>query len=247
VGTTVTVTLRAAAAAGVPAEPPVGPAVEPVLPLRILVAEDHPVNQRLVLLLLEKLGQRADVVSDGVEAVAAVQRRDYDVVLMDVRMPGLDGPAATRRIRALRGGGGPRIVAVTADASPGDRDACLAAGMDDHLTKPLDPAELAAALRRCAPPVLDPVALTTLRELVGGAALPGVVADFLAESPPLLDALRDADPATARRAAHTLAGLGATFGATALAELCRRAGSPDTIAAEHERVALALRAHLADA
>ena len=250
VGTTVTVVLRAAG--GVAVEEVPAPAVEEVAgPLRILVAEDHPVNQRLVLLQLAKLGQRADVVSDGAEAVTAVQRREYDVVLMDVRMPDVDGITAARRIRALLGARGPRIVAVTADASPGDRDACLAAGMDDHLTKPLQPAELARALRGCAPPVLDRAALAALRELVGHDpdTLSGLVDDFLDETPPLLDALVGDDPADARRAAHTLGALGATFGATAMAELCRRDGPPAAIGSELRRVALALRRgdHLAGA
>jgi signal transduction histidine kinase/response regulator RpfG family c-di-GMP phosphodiesterase/HPt (histidine-containing phosphotransfer) domain-containing protein len=245
--------------------------------LRILVADDHAVNQRLVLLQLARLGHQADLVSNGVEAVTAVRRRPYDVVLMDVRMPELDGPAATRLIHAELGDRSPWIIAVTADALPGTRDACMAAGMDDHLTKPLVAADLARALARAGDrserdgtadattvtsrsdgsPVLDPGALDDLRELVGGdpSMLSGLVADFLAETPTLVHELRDAvavaDPERASRAAHTLKGLGATFGATAMAQLCQRAETDSSaeetvaaIAAEHERVALALR-HLA--
>ncbi|HTK61225.1 MAG TPA: response regulator [Pseudonocardia sp.] len=245
------------------ADPAVGRAQRP---LRILVAEDHPVNQRLVLLLLAKLGHRADVVSDGLEAVAAVQRQDYDAVLMDVQMPDLDGLAATRHIRAIqrrRPGGDartPRIIAVTANALTQDREDCFAAGMDGYLTKPLNSAELAAALNECAPPepaVLDPVAISNLRELVGGdpGALSGLVEDFLSETPPLVQALRaavlDGDSQRALRAAHTLKSLGDTFGATAMAQLCRRAESHcgpasdmapvvESISAEHDRVTLAL-------
>ncbi len=225
--------------------PPAEPA-ETGPPLRVLVAEDHPVNQRLLLLLLEKLGQRADVVSDGAEAVAAVARRDYDVVLMDVQMPELDGLAATRRIRE-RSGPQPRIVALTANALPGDREACLTAGMDGYLTKPLKRDELARELLRWRPgPALDPAALAELRGLVGEDAVSGFVADFLAETPPLLDALHGGDST----AAHTLKGLGATFGATALADLCQQAepagATPSeallaAIAAEHDRVGLALK------
>jgi HPt (histidine-containing phosphotransfer) domain-containing protein len=192
-------------------------------------------------------------------------------------MPELDGPAATRLIHAELGDRSPWIIAVTADALPGTRDACMAAGMDDHLTKPLVAADLARALARAGDrserdgtadattvasrsdgsPVLDPAALDDLRELVGGdsSTLSGLVADFLAETPTLVHELRDAvavaDPERASRAAHTLKGLGATFGATAMAQLCQRAetdGSAEetvaAIAAEHERVALALR-HLA--
>ncbi len=113
--------------------------------LRILVADDHPVNQRLVLLQLAQLGHHADLVSNGAEAVTAVRRRAFDVVLMDVRMPELDGPAATRLIHAELGDRSPWIIAVTADALPGTQDACLAAGMDDFLTKPLVAADLARA------------------------------------------------------------------------------------------------------
>jgi signal transduction histidine kinase/DNA-binding response OmpR family regulator len=221
---------------------------DPVVPAsrRILVAEDHPVNQRLVLLLLGRLGLRADLVSNGVEAVAAVRERPYDVVLMDVRMPELDGIGATRRIRA-GGGHQPWIIAVTAE--PGGRAACLDAGMNDHLTKPLVTAELAAALARIpdAAPVLDPAAWARLRE-VAGSELDGLVADFLAETPALVRALRE--PAAAERAVHTLMGLAETFGATGLAALCR-APEPDPAAVEgeHARVVVALRqvsGHLAD-
>lgn len=248
------------------------------VPLRILVADDHAVNQRLVLLQLAQLGHHADLVSNGVEAVTACGRQPYDVVLMDVQMPELDGLAATRRIRALPGGERPWVVALTANALPGARAACLAAGMDDFLTKPLVSADLAAAVERAVarvpaagaagrpgppappdpPPVLVPDALERLRELVGGdaAALSGLVADFLADTPPLLAALRAAaaegELGPAHRAAHTLKGLGATFGATDLARLCQRAeshaGAPGElapvvaqIAAEHARVTHALR------
>jgi signal transduction histidine kinase/HPt (histidine-containing phosphotransfer) domain-containing protein len=267
-GSTVTFTVRAGAAElaghdlvpGTPGPAPVlralggagaragTPATDQAPPPRLLVAEDHPVNQRLVLLQLAKLGYHADLVSDGAAAVAAVRRRDYDVVLMDLQMPELDGLAATRQIRARPGGRGPRIIALTANALPGDRAACLAAGMDDYLSKPLDTAELARALARWpgpapaseqapdqapeqAPTVLDPTAIADLRELVGDdpGTLSGIVEEFLSETPALLDALRTAvaggDAGRARRAVHTLKSLGATFGAHAMAELCQRAES----------------------
>ena len=98
-------------------------------PLRILLAEDNPVNQKLALRLLERMGYRADVAGDGLEAIAAIERSVYDVVLMDVQMPELDGLEATRRIRTRwPGATGPRIVAMTANAMEGDREMCLAAG-----------------------------------------------------------------------------------------------------------------------
>ncbi|WP_353808820.1 ATP-binding protein [Agromyces sp. SYSU T00194] len=126
-------------------------------PMRILVAEDNPTNQRLMLRLLERLGYAPTMVDDGVAAVEGVAAGRPDVVLMDVQMPRLDGFEATRRIRAGEGGdaeqgaGGavrrPWIVAVTANATDEDRRTCLAAGMDDHVAKPVRPDDLLAALR----------------------------------------------------------------------------------------------------
>ena len=118
-------------------------------PLRILLAEDNPVNRKLATRLLERMGYQADVATDGLEAIGAVERQDYDVVLMDVQMPELDGLEATRRIRASRGTSrGPHIVAMTANALEGDRETCLAAGMDDYVSKPIRPEVLSAALAR---------------------------------------------------------------------------------------------------
>jgi len=114
-------------------------------PLRILIADDNPVNCRLAMLLLEKAGHRIDMVEDGAAAVEAVRRGDYDLVLMDVQMPGLDGLAATRRIRELEvAKAGVPVVAITANAMAGDDDRCLAAGMNDYITKPFDRARLLA-------------------------------------------------------------------------------------------------------
>ena len=119
------------------------------LPWRILVAEDNPVNQKLTLRILEKAGYRADLAENGREAVEKLSAGGYDLVLMDVQMPELDGLEATRFIRAsgppLRG---IPIVATTANAMSGDREKCLAAGMDDYLTKPIQVRELHAVLGR---------------------------------------------------------------------------------------------------
>ncbi|SCK46422.1 Signal transduction histidine kinase [Variovorax sp. HW608] len=116
-------------------------------PLRILLAEDNVVNQKLALRLLQQMGYRADLASNGIEAVESVQRQVYDVVLMDVQMPELDGLDATRRICALFGPGQrPHIIAMTANAMQGDQEACLAAGMDDYLTKPIRVERLVEAL-----------------------------------------------------------------------------------------------------
>jgi CheY-like chemotaxis protein len=94
------------------------------------------------------MGYAADVAENGLEAIAALERAPYDLVLMDVQMPELDGLEATRRIRARWPDNGPRIVAMTANAMAEDREACLAAGMDDYLAKPIRTAELTAALNR---------------------------------------------------------------------------------------------------
>ena len=124
-------------------------------PMRILLAEDNMVNQKVAVGLLGRLGYRVDVVGNGLEAVQAVERQDYDVVLMDVHMPEMGGPEATAVIRsAARGSASPWIIALTADAMAGARENYLAAGMNDYVTKPLGLATLMEALGRV--PVPDP-------------------------------------------------------------------------------------------
>jgi PAS domain S-box-containing protein len=118
-------------------------------PLRVLLAEDNAVNQKLALRLLSKMGYRADVAGNGLEVIQAVERQPYDVILMDVQMPEMDGLEATRRLCAqLEAPQRPRIIAMTANAMQGDREMCLAAGMDDYLSKPIRVEELVKALSR---------------------------------------------------------------------------------------------------
>jgi GAF domain-containing protein/DNA-binding response OmpR family regulator len=212
-------------------------------PLRVLLAEDNTVNQQIAILVLESLGYRADVASNGLEAVEAVERLPYDLVLMDVQMPEMDGLEATRQIRARptppeRGDRPIRIVAMTANAMQGDREACLAAGMDDYLAKPIRPEELAAALAAtpnradrasdsaAAPPVtLDAAAIERMRSIAPSAdAFAQLVASFIDNGTSLLAQLADAagngDIDLLRRTAHTLKSNAASFGATDLADLC---------------------------
>jgi PAS domain S-box-containing protein len=227
--------------------------------LRILLAEDNAMNQKVALRLLERLGYRADVASNGLEALAALERQPYDVVLMDVQMPELDGLDASRRIcERWPSESRPHIIAMTANALPEDREACFAAGMNDYVAKPIRGDELAAALKRARPAPnhdggsgergvsLDAAALQNLRDLGGVEFLTEVVDVFLADAPALLTSLRSSlerqDTEELRRAAHTLKSNGATLGATAFAELCRtverqaRAGSLDGVTQLVDRI-----------
>jgi CheY-like chemotaxis protein len=121
-------------------------------PLRILVAEDNVVNQKLALRLLQQMGYRADIASNGIEAIESIERQPYDIVLMDVQMPEMDGLDAAREInRRWPDGARPRIVAMTANAMQGDREACIAAGMDDYVTKPIRVEALVEALTQAKP------------------------------------------------------------------------------------------------
>jgi CheY-like chemotaxis protein len=228
------------------------------LPLHILLAEDNAVNQKLALRILERMGYRADVAANGLEVLTALGRQPYDVVLMDVQMPELDGLATSRQIRlqwpAARQ---PRIIAMTANAMQGDREACLEAGMDDYISKPIQVKELQAALEQTAiagqqkeaaavltAPVLDQAVLDELRKLEADGA-PDLLADliglFQQETPPLMDSIRDAVAAgnadKLRSAAHTLKGSSSSLGARTLADLSAdlerkgRSGSVDGAAA----------------
>jgi CheY-like chemotaxis protein len=117
-------------------------------PMKILLAEDNAVNQKLALRLLEQMGYRADVASNGLEAVESVARQKYDVLLMDVQMPEMDGLEATRQIVSLKPDRRPHIIGLTANAMQGDREACLEAGMQDYIAKPIRVDELVDALLR---------------------------------------------------------------------------------------------------
>ncbi len=152
-GSTFRFGIRAPEAVLAPSARPAAMVLDPRLaerqPLRILLAEDNVVNQKLALRLLQQMGYAADLAQNGAEAVEHVSAKAYDLVLMDVQMPEMDGLEAARRIVATTPEGHrPRIVAMTANAMQGDREACLAAGMDDYLTKPIRVDHLIAALAR---------------------------------------------------------------------------------------------------
>ncbi|MGH9765760.1 MAG: response regulator, partial [Blastocatellia bacterium] len=119
-------------------------------PLRILLAEDNVINQKVALRMLGRMGYHADLAPNGLEATLAVQRQTYDVVLMDMHMPEMDGLQAARRICEMREPHiRPRIVALTASAMQADQEECQAAGMDDYLSKPIDVSALRTALQKC--------------------------------------------------------------------------------------------------
>jgi signal transduction histidine kinase/CheY-like chemotaxis protein len=212
-------------------------------PLRILLAEDHELNQKVAIRLLERLGHRADIANNGREALVRLDHAVYDVILMDVQMPEMDGLEASRIICSRwPAGQRPRIIAMTAEAMQGDREKCLAAGMDDYIVKPVTLDRLGAALAKCEPrrepevrqapdavvpfdAVLDRSVLDQVREDLGGAApLRDVILTFLGKTPSVLATLHDAavraDAGAMRRAAHMLKGTSALLGARALAEQC---------------------------
>ena len=186
------------------------------LPLKILVAEDNTVNQKVVQLLLHNLGYRADLAANGIETLAALERQSYDVVLMDVQMPEMDGLEATRRLRARFGSGnGPRVIAMTANAMPGDREKCLAAGMDAYVSKPVELNDIRAVLMAVAGmatpggEVIDLRRIAQLRELEDEAnptLLADIVALFINDAPEHLDniarALAFSDAALLEASAH---------------------------------------------
>jgi two-component system sensor histidine kinase/response regulator len=124
---------------------------------RILLVEDSPVNQRVQMRILERIGFAADTANNGQEALAALEQHPYDIVLMDCQMPGLDGYNATREIRRRETNGWRTvIIGVTANALSGDREECLAIGMDDYVAKPVAPEDLAAMLEKWVTPAVTP-------------------------------------------------------------------------------------------
>ncbi len=236
--------------------------------LQLLVADDNKVNRQVAARILERLGyHRADFVVDGREAVEAVRRQRYDVVLMDVYMPEMDGLEATRTIRTtLPPDEQPVIVALTAGAFAEERERCRDAGMDEFVTKPVRPEVLDDLLRRIAgrpgptaatraapDPVektvtFDRAVLDEMRAALDDASgefVGEIVETFLEQSPALVDALEEAvgdgDRERLRMAAHTLKGSGRSVGAVRLAGLCERLERGDEAFADLIPVAAAAR------
>ncbi|MGG6297318.1 response regulator [Leptolyngbya sp. AN02str] len=210
--------------------------------LSILVAEDNLVNQKVILRLLERLGYTADVVANGQEVLAQLRRQSYDVVLMDVQMPIMDGMTAAAIIRQewsddVR----PRLIAVTANAMQGDRDECLNVGMDDYLSKPIRLEKLEKALQASIsqrsrtqqfspnPSIIDLNVLATFKEDLGDEAetiFVEMVVCYLEETPTLIreveKALHSKNAEAMTRLTHTLKSSSTVVGAVQLANLCKQ-------------------------
>jgi PAS domain S-box-containing protein len=212
-------------------------------PLRILVAEDNSINQKLIVSLLGKIGYQADLAGNGVEALEALDRRPYDVVLMDVQMPEMDGLDTTRHIHERYSGRArPYIIAATANAMQEERQACFDAGMDDYLSKPIRMDELIAALKRFEPHTTNPSemdhAIQALQENSDADFVGELINMFLEEAPDLIEIARVAiaagDAASLQRAAHTLKSNAATFGAVSLENRCRELETKAKMMAIHD-------------
>jgi CheY-like chemotaxis protein/HPt (histidine-containing phosphotransfer) domain-containing protein len=221
------------------------------LPLRILVAEDNAVNQKVLTRMLERLGYRADVAANGIEVLDSLERQRYDVVLMDVQMPEMDGIEAARRIfQRCDRHEAPRLIAMTANAMPGDRELALSVGMEGYLTKPIDVVTLRQALlglgERQLPqprPAIESLDAGRLDELAAmdednsTNMVRSLIDLFLSESPELMrslwNALRARDAARLRATAHRFLSSVENIGARRMTALCvdlERCGMDEALA-----------------
>jgi len=206
-------------------------------PLRILVAEDNAVNQKVARLLLQRLGYNADFVGDGREAVTSVERQIYDLVLLDVQMPVMDGLSAAREICDRWPESRPRLVAMTANATLEDRRSCEAAGMDDYVSKPVSPERLVEALQRSprrgdSAPLdeserdFNPVMLESVRATFDDDGLREIVEALVMDLPrqqrEIAQARSRGEASLLKRQAHTMRGNCEMFGAGELSGLCGR-------------------------
>lgn len=206
----------------------------PIFSGRVLLAEDQIINQRVAATYLQKLGLEVEIAGNGQIAVQKAMAAPYDLILMDCQMPILTGYEATKKIRELQAAAGAArttIVALTAEGTSGERKTCIAAGMDDFLTKPLELEKLTETLRRWlknAPQVLDLKALEKLKSYVvnNKSLTDALIEDFLQTGPQLFDdmetGLREGSLERVGAAAHALKSCSATLGAKGLAELCQK-------------------------
>ncbi len=229
-------------------------------PLRILLAEDHLINQKLMLMILQQLGYRVDVVSNGLEVLSALRQQPYDVILMDVQMPEMDGLTATFHIcQEWSLDARPHIIAMTANVMQGDRQQCLDAGMTDYVTKPVRTEALMQALSQCQPKrsadgsSTSPIDSAALQEIYRlGGNLPEFLVDiiecYLQQAPNLLNAAREAsaqqDGVTLQGSVHTFRSSSATIGAMTLARLCEEL---EAIATSDAQAEILDRLHALDA
>ena len=213
--------------------------------MRILLAEDNPVNQKVAFRMLERMGYVADIANNGLEALNVLKEKQYDIILMDMQMPEMDGLEATRKIVELyppetR----PYIIALTANAMHGDRERCINAGMNDYISKPIRLEDLREAFDRC--PVkesseseesaeassnegaaIDYGVLEKLIEMLGDDTdfAMGLIGDFLIDGQELVDlaitSCKTNDASELERATHTLKSSSATFGAMKTSALCK--------------------------
>jgi CheY-like chemotaxis protein len=194
------------------------------------VAEDHKINRKLCLAMLKELGVIADTAANGFEILAAMEKKTYDLILMDCHMPEMDGYQATAAIRQLETysqGHRVRIVALTANALNGERERCLEAGMDDYLTKPFRLGQLrhflsmALAASQADLEVLNPARLNQLCHELDARFVPEIVSDFARDLPEnvaeLKQCIESGNWAETERIAHSLKGVGASFGLDLLA------------------------------
>ncbi len=210
---------------------------------RILLAEDNVVNQKVAMRILEKAGHRIDVVANGIEALEALNRLPYDIVLMDVQMPEMDGYEATRKIRDPQSGVCQiPVIAMTAHAMKGDREKCLAAGMDDYISKPVQPKQMLDVVQRWAgkqvihPPAGDgspsvvsrsPFNMTHLDDITGGDAefkqelLKLFFKDAREKLSSMRKAIEEGDATALEKAAHAVKGAAKNLGAERFGELAR--------------------------
>lgn len=216
---------------------------EPAVARHILVVEDSPLNQMIVNAVLTSAGHRVEMANNGLEAVMAAQAGGFDLILMDLSMPEMDGLTATRLLRGLPGAAGAvPVIAMTADTEAADRTRCLDAGMNDHVAKPVErtqlldavarwlkPAALRAAAPSCAPvacvtadAVLDPEILAQLVQDLDAELLAEVLRQFVAETLERVERITaQSDLVALTREAHTLKSTAGTFGARSLCTAAR--------------------------